>query len=136
MTEDAGLPQPGTLFRLAAGFLLAAAVFAVAIVLDYTSQAGHLHGATWLGFLLGVVLAGVLAGFGYIQVRLRRERQRRGALGGWLAAAGVVAVAGAGTLSGSPNATFGGALLVAGLGICLGLGLTALHFARRPRQPD
>jgi len=132
MTEDSGLPSPRTLYGAAAGLLPAAAVFAVAIVLDYTSQSARLHGATWLGFLLGLVLAGVLAGFGYIQVRLRRERQRRSAVGGWLAVAGVVAVLGAGALSGSPNATYGGALLVAGFGLCLGLGLLALHFARHP----
>ncbi len=136
MAEDSGdppgYPPPATLYKVVAGCAVAATVFLVAIVLTYASEAGHLHGATWLGFGLGVVLAAVLGGFAAIQVRLRRERRRRSTIGGWLAVAGVVCVLGAGALSSSANATYGGALLVAGLGLSLGIGAVALHVARRP----
>lgn len=136
MAEDSGAPPgyppPATLYKAAAGCAVAAAVFLVAIVLLYASEAGHLHGATWLGFALGLVLAAVLAGFAVIQIRLRRERRRRSAIGGWLTLAGVICVLGAGSVSSHANATYGGALLVAGLGICLGLGGAAFWFARHP----
>jgi drug/metabolite transporter (DMT)-like permease len=111
-------------------------VFLVAAVLTYGSEPGHQHSATWLGYALGVVLVAVLAGFVVIQVRLRRERRRRSARGTRLAVAGVVCIIAAGALSPSANATYGGALLVAGFGICLGLGLMALRFARRPVDPE
>ena len=139
MSEDAGPPpfaSPATLYKVATGLLLGAAVFLVAAVLTYGSEPGHQHGATWLGYALGVVLVAVLAGFVVIQVRLRRERRRRSARGTWLAVAGVVCIIAAGALSPSANATYGGALLVAGFGICLGLGLMALRFARRPVDPE
>ena len=136
MSEDfespPGYPTSRTLYRAAAGLLLGAAGFLVATVLTYVSEAGHLHRASWLGFLLGGVLVAVLAGFVLIQVRLRHERQRRSAHGLWLALAGVGALVVAGVLSPAANTTYGGALLVGGLGVCLGLGVTALHLARHP----
>ena len=137
MSDDAG-PQrfapPATLYKVAAGFLAGAVVFAIATVLTYVTEPGHLHAATWLGFALGVVLVAVMAGFVAIQVRLRHERRRRSSTGLRLTLAGVAAVLGAGALSPSAHATFGGALLIAGLGICLGLGAVALHFARHPGE--
>jgi drug/metabolite transporter (DMT)-like permease len=141
MSQDAdepqsGYPPPATLYRIAVGLLLGAAVFLAAIVLVYASEPGHVHGATWLGSALGGVLVGVLAGFVLIQVRLRRERRRRSARGTWLAVAGVVCIVAAGALSPSANATYAGALLVAGFGVCLGLGVTALRFARRRGDPE
>jgi drug/metabolite transporter (DMT)-like permease len=131
-----GYPAPGTLHKAAVGLLFGAAVFLVATVLVYVSEAGHLHGASWLGFALGVVLVAVLAGFVLIQVRLRRERHRRSSRGAGLAVIGVVCLVAAGALSPAANATYGGALLVAGFGVCLVLGLTALHFARHPVETD
>jgi drug/metabolite transporter (DMT)-like permease len=140
MSEDSeappGYPAPATLYKGAVGLLLGAAVFLVAIVLAYTSEPRHLHGATWLGYALGVVLVAVLAGFVVIQVRLRHERRRRSAIGGWLALVGVVCILGAGSLSSHANATYGRALLVTGFGVCLGLGGTALYFARHPVEGD